>query len=248
MNSITISNKDDKEKRLMVIGEYQVPERQAGIVYLTLCHHPPECWKDPDNIIANKLNKRVAVQLYGHKHIQDIKKIDNSLIIGSGATHPDRGEPDWTPRYNWITVNIEIINNDSFLNVKIYPRILNQKGDRFETDYEICKEKEYVPYLLKLNNEVDQENTSKEILLNSKGHKEDIQIETNVKQINIDTKTLVYRFLEIPYIKRSSILLKLDLVDETDEGINHVEIITKILRKAEESGCLEEFWKEVSKY
>ena len=150
LNSIVISSKDDhKDKtkdKLMIIGKYQVPKNEDGVTYMSLCHHPPECWKDPNNDVQKMINKRVRIQLYGHKHIQEIRRIDDSLIIGSGATQPSRFEEGWNPRYNWINIQVVEIKCDTFLNVKIYQRILTPEEDEFIADKDDDSSDEFKEY------------------------------------------------------------------------------------------------------
>jgi predicted phosphodiesterase len=104
INSTLISNSDDhlnpSRERLMKLGQLQIPPRQKDTINLTLCHHPPECWFDPEKKLQQKMNNRVHIQLYGHKHLQTVKKVDNSLIIGrERLIHPDR---------NWIGFHVII--------------------------------------------------------------------------------------------------------------------------------------------
>jgi len=181
INSTIISNEDDHAskdiERLMRIGQLQMPKRMDNTIYLTLCHHPPECWSDPESKLQKKMDDRVSLQLYGHKHLQTITKRTDSLIIGCGATHPSRWEPNWIPRYNWITLNLHSDSVTDCLNVKIYPRVLNEQECRFEEDKHLCKDKIYCEYMLTLNSSMpEDENESisdfmgeeeKKIMLNS---------------------------------------------------------------------------------
>lgn len=255
MNSTIISSADDhlnkSEERLMVIGDYQIPKRQDGITYLVLCHHPPACWKDPNNSLKNKINRRVSIQLYGHKHIQDISQEENTLIIGSGATHPSRSSDDWIPRYNWISLHLDSSNPDRLLKIKIYPRVLDKDSDQFVHDSHTCGSLDYVEYSLKLNNA----GTETGSVQNEETVKDEfpaVTVQTN-DSINlagksIDTKTLIYQFMNLSFLTRATILSKLDLLDEEDEGVNHVDILQKILQKAKMQQCIKDFWMEIDHY
>jgi len=66
-----------------------------------------------------------------------------------------------------------------------------------------------------------------------------------IKNLNVSIKTLVYRFIELPYIKRCLILRKLHLLDVEDENKEHVEILDKIIQKAKENDCVEKLWDEI---
>ena len=206
INSTIISNSDDhKEKdveRKMRISRMQIPKREANTVYMTLCHHPTECWNDPDNELAHLINKRSVIQLYGHKHLQTIEKKDNTIIIGSGAAHPSRREPDWIPRYNWITINLVNDNSIRYLEVKIYPRIWND--DKFICDDSNCveeagKKMNYSYYKLAISDSVSYTN-------NTLTHvQSDIVDEPSWK------RPFVYSFINLPTVTRQSILEMFEL-------------------------------------
>ena len=75
-----------------------------NIVCVLLCHHPVEFWKFVE-FIQDRIDKRIDVQLYGHKHEQAVSKTQERLVINAGATQPTRGK-DWRPRYNWVSLNV----------------------------------------------------------------------------------------------------------------------------------------------
>lgn len=246
LNSVVISSDLDSDKRLMVLGQYQIPQSEDGVAFISLCHHPPECWKDPDTM-KDKLNERVCVQLYGHKHNQRISKVRNSLVIGSGATHPPRSEKNWKPRYNWLSICVEGSGEKRSLKVKIYPRILNDNNDRFIPDFNNCNGNNFIEYSLVLEKwesnkmqPTEETNTPKKSLIDTAS--EEVPQET----IQNPKRTLVYRFMELSYISRTSILSELDLINEEDEGAEHVDLLGKILKEAQEKGILAEMWDKVN--
>ncbi|MBN1063618.1 metallophosphoesterase family protein [Clostridium botulinum] len=249
LNSVVISNLDDHKDKVnakpMIIGKYQIPKNEDGVIYMSLCHHPPECWKDPSNNVQKLINKRIPIQLYGHKHIQEIKKIEDSLIIGSGAMHPSRFEDGWNPRYNWINIKTVKKDCDEYLKIKIYQRILSPEGDKFIADINDFKE-----YSIKLENE-GINNISKQEFNRNVVNDKKIKLEEKeifVKQIDVDTKTIVYHFVELPFVVQTSILSKYDLLNEDDQGKKYVNIIDKIIDKAKQVGILEEMWKDIKGY
>lgn len=113
MNSVLTSNHRDHyineitnswEEREMVMNRTQIPKPREKVIYMSLCHHPPECWINKN--LSEYMDERVKIQLYGHKHIQKIDANNKRLRISSGALQPVRGN-DWFPRYNWIKIYIE---------------------------------------------------------------------------------------------------------------------------------------------
>lgn len=240
LNSTVISNADDHASdvigdRPMVIGQYQIPSRTDNGIYLTLCHHPPECWQDTGNYLKHRMDSRIQIQLYGHKHIQTIQKTEETLIICSGATHPTRGEEYWNPRYNWILLEVMTSQGADFLNVRVFPRVLDDKGDRFVADIELCQNKVYVEYQIPLPSESD------ELFKKSSALKAPPQEPSK----EVDIKSLTYTFLSLPYVTRDKIIAKLFLGREEDEGFKHVEIIDTLLKRAEKKGCIQQLREEI---
>jgi Predicted phosphohydrolases len=247
LNSTVISNADDhapcfKDDRPMVIGQFQIPSRSDNAIYLTICHHPPECWQDPENILKNRMDSRVQIQLYGHKHEQTIYKTEKTLILNSGATHPSRGEPNWTPRYNWISLKATSNGEGvSCLSVKVFPRILDNDGDHYVVDRRLCQDGIYVDYEIPLISKED-EISKRPIGDIPQRELPEISLDTDV-----DIKSLTYAFLKLPYVVRDKIISKLFLRKEQDEGYRHVEIIALIFKRAEEQGCINTLWEEIQK-
>lgn len=95
------------------------------------------------------MDDRIAIQLYGHKHLQMIRKTSYGIVVGSGATHPSRLESDWMPRYNWITIDIEFEKEVPTLIIKVYPRVLDDIESKFIPDGSINVE--YLNFSFPLN-------------------------------------------------------------------------------------------------
>jgi len=245
MNSTIISNADDHipgaGERLMFINERQIPSRRENAIYLTLCHHPPQCWNDPKLKLKNKMDSRIYIQLYGHKHIQTIQQINGTLIVGSGATHPSRGGPDWVPRYNWVTLSISTEGQIDYLDIIIFPRVLDDNEDQFIADTNLCDEKIYKKYKIPLIRE--QENR-----VDNSSSIENIPFVINQSNSKVSYKSLIYSFMSLPLVRREAIITRLSLGREEDKGLKHVQIINKIIKRAEEQKCVDEFWSEIQKY
>ena len=138
INSTLISNADDHKNRnqdgirKMRVGRHQIPMRRDKVIYMTICHHPTDDWKDEE--ISGILDQRAMIQLYGHKHVQTLEENGRRIKIGTGALQPDRRSADWEPRYNFLSVVLE----ESALHIKLYPRKWNASDDRFHRDYQVC--------------------------------------------------------------------------------------------------------------
>lgn len=245
LNSTVISNADDHatdNERLMKMSDFQIPQREDNTIFLTLCHHPPECWDDPDKVLRDKLNSRIHLQLYGHKHIQTIENYDKTIIIGSGAMHPSRWEPNWIPRYNWISIDIITENGNNFLIIKIYPRIYNLKECQFQKDHNIVQNNDYVMYKLPLGNTNIATNDFKTI-------DEVYDSPNNIEKSSIEwSKQFIYDFINLPKVSRDQILHNLNLYCDAYNGKSHTDILLDIVCKAEEKQCVDALINEINKY
>lgn len=252
MNSTHISSDEDHDKertceRQMYLPSIHIPYRCENNIYLTLCHHPPECWYDPEEKLQNKLKARVHIQLYGHKHIQTIIKENNSLIIGSGAAQPSRKELEWQPRYNWISIDIKSKDDRDFLVVKVYPRILELgSGDHFVSDYKICEEKkEYLEYKF----ELDKINTNlcKQQEIEEPINHASVLLGIMIDEHNISYRKFIYEFMSLPYAQRILLMNQYSLICDEDNGKKHEDIIEIIIERAISTNCIVELWKEIIK-
>lgn len=244
MNSCLISNQDDHKKkneiRKMVIGQSQLPSYEDDTIWVSLCHHPVEFWKFADEI-QSRLDKRLDVQLYGHKHEQFIDANKDRLVISAGATHPTRGK-DWRPRYNGISFECFLKDGDRHILVKVFPRVLAPDRDKFAIDTEVCdSESNHFEYVLNIDEK-------------RRRHLSDIEIGKNtVKQKGVPErpimggicKDIIYNFFGLSYVQQSEILTHLNLLRVEYEGKRYIEVIDMIIRDAEELGCLDEFYNMV---
>lgn len=239
INSTIISNHEDHRdnggEKLMRIGEIQIPSRKENTIFLSLCHHPPECWEDPERRLALKINNRIAIQLYGHKHEQAIECYKNALLIKSGATHPSRFEEGWIPRYNWICLKIDKVDSCDVLTVRIYPRVLDKTSSKFEPDTSIPDGKEYIEYSLPLSECMNLDNATPP----------EVMPEQSVLSVSSWERSFIYDFMSLPFLCRERILKKFALEKPKDEGKKHTELLEEIISRAKESGCEAQLVEEV---
>ena len=235
LNSCIISNADDHRtevERLMRICDAQIPNREPGVVYMTLCHHPPECWEKwerSEENMANKPNRRAAIQLYGHRHVHTIRtEGETSLVIGSGAAQPPRGESEWFPRYNWIQLDWNPQENAQYLTVLVFPRIYLLAAAEFAAENE---DKDYCEYQVKIDSAKKSPSqkfsSNEEAVMLSQTALEDIRKET------------AWNFMQLNYVTQSGILLELNLLRNEDAGKPYVSFLMEILNRASEQGVLE---------
>lgn len=240
MNSCIISSHKDHEDsaviRKMIIGQSQIPFYEDNVIWVSLCHHPVEFWKFA-NEIQTKLDKRIDIQLYGHKHEQAIEANSERLVISAGATHPTRGKK-WNPRYNWISfacIRKEDDRDDRFVVVKTYPRVLSKDRDKFEADRLSCEEgSNFFKYELNIDNK-RRKNLQDDFLIQTE--KKALQKNNRAVFQGIE-KEIVYNFFELSYVQQNEILLKLNLFRNEYAGKRYIELFDKILDDAREKECL----------
>ena len=221
MNSVLASNHRDHyineitnswEEREMVMNRTQIPKPREKVIYMSLCHHPPECWINKN--LSEYMDERVKIQLYGHKHIQKIDANNKRLRISSGALQPVR-DNDWFPRYNWIKIYIE----DNELVIWVYPRKYNDIRAKFECDFDSLdnddKSKEYKIIRIHLEEcDNDVEENGSEI--------------KNIRKTTTLTKEIVYRFCVLSNAKKKSVLRKYSCIkyesNKIDDLLEQLEL------------------------
>lgn len=234
MNSVLTSNyKDHLDKsgkryedgteRKMSINRGQIPKVSKNSIYLSLCHHPPECWNDES--LLNMMDSKVKIQLYGHKHQQNIDVNEQRVRISSGALQPERGD-NWIPRYNWLEIWLE--NNE--LCVKIYPRIYNDIDGKFYDDEESCdKNCKFQLCRLKLSLPMQEYDNMKLK-----------QQENEIRMTTVTTKEIVYLFSILSDRDKKLLLRKFPIITYEDE-----QEIDQLLRQLEINNIEEDFLTEL---
>ena len=245
MNSCIISSQDDHKNkdiiRQMIIGQSQIPAYEDDTVWVSLCHHPVEFWKFKDSI-QNKLDKRIDIQLYGHKHEQIVSKNNDRLVITAGAAQPTRGI-DWTPRYNWISFECIKIGNDRHIVVKVYPRILSTDRDRFECDLDDCDSNKFY-FRYELNIDQKRRKNLRDIDVKEQSSEKKV-LESQSKASKNMKRELVYWFFELSFVQQSQVLSSLDLLRDEYDGKRYIDVIESILKDAQDKKCLDEFYSKV---
>ena len=226
INSALISSAKDHASRTterkMRIGQCQLPRRTDNTVLLTICHHPPECWKDEQYELQNKLDARVNLQLYGHKHMLRLSSNKSCLTVCSGAVHPDRFEGEWIPTYNWITLDIKEDDGKEYLDIHIVPRMYDPQTNQFQDNTGIKSEERTFSLLL---SETPTTSSTKQPIMSTDD--------------SSWRKTFAYSFLKLPSVEREKILEELGLSLPEDQGCQHYELIADIIERAEKAGCVE---------
>lgn len=255
MNSTIISNKyDDKNSSKLILGNHQSTIiREKGVIYLTMCHHPPQWLCDCDSTEQNLV--RARIQLFGHKHVFSRHVVGDSLLISAGAVHPDRNDIFWEPRYNVIELDIDINDSNKFLHVRLWKRIWKRDTQKFSSE---CTEEGSFYEDIKLR----LDNIESSPIISTKKQDEKPMIVamtgTNNKELNeierIDTsipnpkRKLAYMFLGLSYPKRTEIAFSLNLIEESDRNMSDFEKSRAYFLRADEKMILSQLWDKIIPY
>lgn len=212
MNSVFISNHKDHlddngnwllegREREMMMNCSQIPIPENNVIYMSLCHHPVQCWNNKR--LGEMMDERVKVQLYGHKHIQSIDADNRRIRIYTGALQPERGN-DWIPLYNWITLSVM----ENKLIVRIYPRIYDNVKGIF------CKDKK--------NCDAEREYKEFELLLDDFEDNYSSEEKHDVRKITSVSKEIAYRYCTLSESEQENIVREFEQVDFKDKKIDEL--------------------------
>lgn len=258
LNSTLVSGKldNDAENKLILGTLASTLKREDGVEYLTLCHHPPQWLRDQD-VVETNLNARARIQLFGHKHVQKLDQINNTLRLTAGAVHPERAESGWQPRYNYLVVSVHNEGGGRKLDVTIYPRVWNDTFMRFITDYNGAGSdhrlfslplEPWAPQVLPVS--VPAPHTVQGLPRSEPTTSDDKGTESSGRSTMDPARTLTYRFLTLPYHERLAIAQKLHLLHDEDKSVQDedAELFKRFFRRAREGNILGQLWDEVESH
>ena len=250
LNSALMSNSDDNDgaNKLLLGGAQLHLEREDGVEYVTLCHHPPQWLRDQDTV-ENKLDARVRLQLFGHKHSQKIEEINQRTVrLVAGALHPERGGTDhWTPTYNLVRAQVQKENSTRVLVLQIYSRIWNHTEEAFRPAFTSSGE-DHQSFRLKLDDwtasETDDEELAATMVIKEAAY---VEVEDEKGEVMNPARRLTFRFLSLPYTKQISVATDLELIEEEDAGIKDSELFQRFFSRAKKRELLARLWECVER-
>ena len=223
-------------------------KNEDAVEYMFLCQHPPQWLIDQDEV--EKKIVRARVQLFGHKHQQRLNQIDGHLRVAAGAVQPDRQERDWTPRYNWLRLAVAGEADARVLVIDVFPRVYSAESQQFEADYQTCQGKESRQFTLPIASwsrpaPVDVAMPPPPRVESGRPPVND---ETTSRPAPMDpARTLAYRFLTLPFVRRMAVAQALQLLRDEDESVTDVERSRRIFSRAQEGRQLGPLWDEVER-
>lgn len=232
--------RDDENANRLVVGRQQtLPPNVDGVTYLLMCHHPLD-WLHDRDAVKDNLKARTRVALFGHKHVQRVDHLDDTLIIMAGAVHPDRSEGSWQPRYNYLRLSVEEIASERKLVVELWPRSWDDVNKVFRAEFD-AKASDHRVYQLPLP---AWRPPPKAAVPVAEPPGSITEVTGDGKIVN-PKRRLVYRFYGLPYVRRLEVVTKLKLVADEDQDLKEEERYPLYFRRAEESGILDQLWTAV---
>lgn len=121
---------DDAPRNLYLSPLQTVLNRLDGVVNLVMCHHPPDWFKDHDNV-DDAICGRAGIHLFGHRHRQRLIRDPSYARFSAGAVNPDRNEAGWEPGYNIIQLSTTESNGTRLLDIQAHLRVWQASPDMF---------------------------------------------------------------------------------------------------------------------
>lgn len=245
VNSTLVSDDLDSDLSYkLIVGKRQLElTRQDGVEYLILCHHPPQWLLDQDGV-EDLLRSRARIQLFGHKHRQRLEQIDQTLRVSSGATHPDKREPSWQPRFNLLQLSVEQADTGRRMKVVVYPRVFSEERTTFMPDFDV-QGQEFREYVFPL-----PPWQAPGVQAGAKATTVPCTTATPVAERGSQMRAgrkLAYRFLSLPHHAKLKIAQQLNLIQEEDQGLRDSELYKRYFARAAEAGILAELWQAVQR-
>ena len=244
LNSTLISgiNGDDVKGTLFMGAMQMNIARASGTVNLVMVHHPPEWMSDQDELEMRLLGAPNIV-LFGHKHIQAIRRDVNGLMMFSaGSVNPDPREKGWEPAYNLIELTSIPDNGRRVVEVSVYQFRWQSNPNGFVAKIDIATNSPVFRHTIQINGENNQ--LGDEPLSAEEGgavmtEEEKISAEPS-SLANPNIRDLIYRFWVLESRRRRQVLeelgVKIDFDATTPEIMTYRSALVSL---AEESRLAE---------
>lgn len=236
---------DDPRYRLYLSPLQTAFDPVQDVIHLVLCHHPPDWLVDQDDVV-DAINGAVAIQLFGHKHMQRIEQNVSYVRFGAGAVNPDRSEKGWSPSYNLVELSMEGEGDDRVLNLRAHLRqwqsnppqyravLTNERDEVFQHSIK-CPARSTSSLSVGVRG---KETCSRVALQDETIPRDEWSKEAAMGEFT--TRNLVFRFWSLRLSEQREILENLDLISEDEANQPEAEKYGRALIRASERGLLED--------
>lgn len=233
--AIVSDHTDDPDGRRLVAGSIQtlIP-REPRTLTATLAHHPISWLRDGERV-DNNLRTRARIQLWGHRHTQQARMLDENLHLFAGAVHPERGILDWEPRYNVIDIAAD---DTSPASVVLRPRVWRRATQKFGADFDDTGSP-VATYTLAFDAEPGRGPEAPEGELSVSPPR--------TEPLRDARRSLAFAFSSLPYQRRLAVARALDLLDPESRDLPDQQLFEVVLSRALRGDRLAELWVRVQR-
>ncbi|HUW39425.1 MAG TPA: metallophosphoesterase [Rectinemataceae bacterium] len=249
LTSTLVSNADDKRGGI-VLGTAQASvARASDVFHVTLCHHPPDWFRDQD-AVEDHLKSKVHIQLFGHKHSQRLDVINGNVRLVAGAMHPERGKREWNPTYNFLELSRR--NNDQ-IGLRVYQRNWSQQDTKFvayrdPTNGMDHREFFWSGYPVAVQPEKQSggahDPRCAKIAESAVSPVQTIEKDHDTMPPPNHKRRLTYRFLTLPFRHQIAVAQSLNVLTDEDRALSDEALFRELFKRAAESELLAKLWEE----
>ena len=242
-------NGNDTRETLYLSPLQTVLDPQDDVVNLVLCHHPPDWFRDQDDV-NDAVCERALIQMFGHKHRQRITLEIGYVRFSAGAVNPDRYEPGWEPGYNIVDLQVVGIGPERALQISAHLLRWQTNPERFEAKAAndgtyLYKHRIGIPDKKAINARepmipnVDFMPVVETASINDR----DVEAAMGAEV----TRNLVFRFWKLTMSQRREIASRFDLLNDDERLLPEPERYSRALITAGKRGLLSDIAREVAR-
>lgn len=234
---------DDAANRLALPRMQCAFLREPGTVWMVLGHHPVS-WLRRSDVLTTALRPHARVQAYGHRHAYWARTADENVEIFAGALHPDRREPPWEPHFNIVTLGVRLAEGEALLAVEVEGRRWFADEGAFGPDRGPSGD-EVKRFELSLGQALAAPNGGRP---EEAPMSEDLESEAlgTARRTTRRSRTLAFRFSELPYQVRLDIARRLGFVADDTPPMSEPQLLEHVSRAAQSEDASTRLWDEVA--
>ena len=241
---------DDDGANKLVLGAMQYSNfaRERGCFQILLCHHPLDWIRDADRA-GPYFDDRAHIQLFGHKHRHRLTRKNESVVLGAGAVHPERGD-GWDPRYNVLVLERRAEQSTTTGAPTVTLRVYRRRWDPNAPSFGQDGAHEYHEFEMTLDDPEVRSATPAEGSQEAPPEVERSELAPGGGQEQASStlspgRALIYRLAMLPHLVQVLIGVDLGLLDDSDRKLRGPQLRERILARATENGSQEVLWAAV---
>ena len=214
-----------------------------GFVNAVLCHHPPDWFRNQDEI-NTAVNGRAIMQFFGHKHLRRLNRDIEYVRVSAGAVSPERDKPQWSPGYN--LVEIKVAQGDTRKHIEFIITSLNwqENPDMFVPALDLNRQAVF-SYSIPLP---DDGSTVPTIDITPAAASVPPAIVAEVQVSTERSRNIIRRFWQLTVGQRFEIATSLGLIDPLAAADHsELELYEGIFRRAAERDLLDQLIDQVER-